>query len=101
MSYTEDFEGIKVNVQAAHITISDNLQQSIRKMLLRLRRRFSELACAEVYFTKNNGYSKAHRTVSIRLRIPGNDAFASDSGDNWLALIKCVEGKLSRQLKQI
>lgn len=100
MNYTEDFEGIKMDVQAADITISDNLQQSIRKMIVRLRRHFSELNWVDIYFRKNSNYSEANRKVSIRLGIPGNNAFASDSGDNWMALLKKVEGKLRQQLQK-
>ena len=40
------------------------------------------------------------RTFSIRFGIPGNDAFASDSGDNWIALMKNVQDKLQRQLEK-
>src|SRR5688572_12423440 len=100
MSYTENFEGIKMDVQAVDITISDNLQQSIRKMIVRLTRHFSELNWGDVYFRKNSEYSKANRKVSVRLGIPGNDAFASDSGNNWIAVLKSVEGKLRRQLEK-
>jgi putative sigma-54 modulation protein len=38
--------------------------------------------------------------VSVRFGIPGNDAFASDSGDNFMALLKSVEEKLRRQLEK-
>jgi putative sigma-54 modulation protein len=100
MNYTENLEGIRMDIQAVHITLSDNLQQSIRKMILRLRRHFYELNWVDVYFRKKSKHSAANRKVSIRLGIPGNDVFASDSGNNWLALIKSVEGKLRRQLEK-
>lgn len=100
MSYTETFEGVNMDVQAIHINISDNLQQRIRKMIKRLRRDFSELNWVTVYFNKKNEHSRASRTVSVRLGISGSDAFASDSGDNWVSLLKCVEGKLRGQLKK-
>lgn len=100
MNYTENFEGIKMDVQAVNITLSQNLQQRIREMIARLRRHFSELNWVDIYFRKNSSYAEANRKVSVRLGIPGNDAFASDSGDNWMALLKKVEGKLRRQLQK-
>lgn len=98
MNYTENFEGIKLDVQAVDITIGDNVQQEIRDMLLRLRRHISEVNWADVYLEEKSGKSTDKRTVSVRLGIPGNDAFASDSGDNFMALLKNVEEKLRRQL---
>lgn len=100
MNYREDFEGIRMDIQAVDISISDNLQQRIRKMIARLRRRFSELTWVDVHFKKKSEYSTANRTVSVRLGITDNDVVASDSGDNWIALLKCVEEKLSRQLRK-
>ena len=100
MNYTENFEGIKMDVQAMDISISDDLLRRMRKMIVRLRRHFSELNWVNVYFRKNSEYSTANRKVSVRLGIPGNDAFASDSGNNWKALLKSVEGKLRRQLEK-
>lgn len=100
MNYTENFEGIKLDVQAVDITISDEVQQSIRDMIMRLRRHISEVNWVDVYFNEKSGKSTDQRTVSVRFGIPGNDAFASDSGDNWITLLKSVEEKLRRQLEK-
>ena len=100
MNYTENFEGIKMDVQAVDITISKTVQQRIRDMIVRLRRHISEINWVDVYFKKESAHSTAKRTLSVRVGIPGNDAFASDSGDNFLALLKSVEEKLRRQLEK-
>jgi len=100
MNYTENFEGIKLDVQAVDITIGNNVQQEIRDMLVRLRRHISEFNWADVYLQEKSGKSTDKRTVSVRLGIPGHDAFASDSGDNFMALLKNVEEKLRRQLEK-
>ena len=100
MNYTENFEGIKMDVQAVDISISNTLQQRIRKMIARLRRHISEVNWVDVYLKKESQHATANRTVSVRVGIPGNDAFASDSGDNWMAVLKNVEEKLRRQLKK-
>ena len=100
MNYTENFEGIKLDVQAVDIEIGDDIQEEIRQVIVRLRRHISEVNWVDVYFQEKSGKSTNPRTVSVRFGIPGNDAFASDSGDNWVALLKSVEEKLRRQLEK-
>jgi putative sigma-54 modulation protein len=100
MNYTENFEGIKIDVQAVDISISDKVQQGIREMITRLRRHISEVNWVDVYFKKESEHATANRTVSVRVGIPGNDVFASDSGNSWMALLKTVEEKLRRQLEK-
>ena len=100
MNYTENFESIKLDVQAVDITISDKLQQEIRDMIVRLRRHVSQVNFVDVYFNEKSEKATVPRTVSVRFGIPGNDAFASDSGDNFYTLLKSVEEKLRRQLEK-
>jgi len=40
-----------------------------------------------------------HRPLAVGTSC--NDAYASDSGDNWMELLKSVEEKLRRQLMKI
>ena len=100
MSYTENFEGIKLDLQAGDIDISDDVQQEIRDTIGRLKRHVSQVNFVDVYFTDKSKKSTDAKKVGIRFGIPGNDAYASDSGDNWMALLKSVEEKLRRQLKK-
>ena len=100
MNYTENFEGIKIDVQAVDINISDKVQQGIREMITRLRRHISEVNWVDVYLKQESEHPPDNQTVSVRFGIPGNDAFASDTGNNWIALLKNVEEKLRRQLKK-
>lgn len=100
MNYTENFEGIKIDVQAVDISISDKVQQGIREMITRLRRHISEVNWVDVYFKQESEHPTDNRTVSVRFGIPGNDAFASDTGNNWMPLLKSVEEKLRRQLRK-
>ena len=100
MNYTENFEGIKIDVQAVDITIDNDLQQGIRDVITRLRRHISDVNFADVYITEKSEKSTDPKSVGIRFGIPGNDAYASDSGDNWMALLKNVQEKLRRQLEK-
>ena len=100
MNYTEHFEGIKLDIQAVDLTIDQEIQQNIREMITRLRRHISEINWVDVYFKSESNQSTDNRTVSVRLGIPGNDAFATLSGDEWATLLKGVEEKLRRQLRK-
>jgi ribosomal subunit interface protein len=100
MNYTENFQGIKLNVQAVDINIGDDVQKELRETITRLQRHISEVNWVDFYFEEKGGKSTNPRTVSIRFGIPGNDAFATDSGDHFIVLLKNVEEKLRRQLKK-
>ncbi|MDY0076994.1 MAG: ribosome-associated translation inhibitor RaiA [Bacteroidales bacterium] len=100
MNYTENFDGIKVDVQAVDIDISDNLQQEVRNTIARLKRHTSQVNFVDVYFTDKTQKSTNSKDIGIRMGIPGNDAYASDTGDNWMELLKNVEEKLRRQLQK-
>lgn len=100
MNYTENYEGIRLNVQAVDLVISDEVQRLIREIILRLRRHISEVNWVDVYFQQKDGKATNPRTVSMRFGIPGNDVFAEDSGYEFIPLIKNVEQKLRRQLKK-
>lgn len=98
MNHTEHYQGIQLDVQAANITLEDGIHERIREMLNRLTRVFPEITYANVHFENKFGKSTNQKAVSVRLGIPGNDAFASDSGDNYYALLSTVEDKLRSQL---
>ncbi len=98
MNYTESFEGIKLDVQAGDIDISENIQQEIRVAIGRLKRHVAQVNFVDIYFTDKSEKTTDAKKVGIRFGIPGNDAYASDSGDNWMELLKNVEEKLRGQL---
>ena len=100
MNYTENFDGIKLDVQAVDVDIDQDLQQAIRDMIVRLRRYYSDVNAVDVYFKKERAQSTEQRTLGVRFGVPGPDAFASESGDDWMALLRGVEQKLSRQLQK-
>jgi ribosomal subunit interface protein len=100
MNYTENFEGIRVDVQAVDITISDELQQKIRETIKKSTRYVSEINWVDVYFKEEENHSTNNKTLGMRLGVPGNDVYATDTGDNWFALLKEIEEKLRRQLEK-
>ncbi|QCR22492.1 ribosome hibernation-promoting factor, HPF/YfiA family [Pontibacter sp. SGAir0037] len=100
MNYTENFEGIKIDVQAVDISISDSIQQMVRDSITKLKRHAKKIDSVDVYFKEEASQSTDSRRVSMRVGIPGNDVFAEDTGENWFELLKNVEEKLKRQLEK-
>lgn len=100
MNYTENFEGIKVDVQAVDISISDDVQQFIRNSITKLKRNGTRIDSVDVYFKEETNHATDSRKVGMRVGVPGNDVFAEDKGDNWYELLKSVEEKLKKQLEK-
>lgn len=100
MEYTEHITGIKINVEAVDITISDDVKETIRKSISRLSRFYDRIEWADVYLEDKKEKRTKQKQVSIRLGIPGNDPFASEYGDSLHALLASVEDKLRRQLEK-
>lgn len=100
MQYTENFTGIKINVQAVNITIEDDVKDTIRKCITRLSRFYDKIEWADIYLEDKAEKKTQQKQVSIRLGVPGNDPFASEYGDNFHVLLTEVEDKLRRQLEK-
>ena len=100
MEYTENITGIKINIQAVDITIEDDVKETIRKCIARLSRFYDRIKWVDIYFEDKKDKKTQQKQVSIRLGIPGNDAFASEYGDNFHALLSNVEDKLKIQLEK-
>ncbi len=100
MNYSENLIGIKINVQAVDITVSDEMKEAIRKAISRLSRYFNKIEWADVYLEDKKEKSTDQKHVGIRLGVPGNDPYASEYGDDFSTLISNVEEKLRRQLEK-
>ncbi|MEJ8757117.1 ribosome-associated translation inhibitor RaiA [Pontibacter sp. H259] len=100
MNYTENFEGIKLDIQAVDIEISDVIQQNIREKISKLKRHAKKIDSVDVYFKEEASHATNSKSVRMRVGVPGNDVFAHDEGDNWYQLLDSVEEKLKRQLEK-
>ncbi|MCJ8164096.1 ribosome-associated translation inhibitor RaiA [Pontibacter sp. E15-1] len=100
MNYTENFEGIKLDIQAVDIEISDAIQQQVRETITKLKRHMKKIDSVDVYFKEEASHATKAKSLHMRVGVPGNDVFAQDEGDNWYELLKNVETKLKRQLEK-
>lgn len=102
MNYTENYEDIKLDVQAVDFTPEDAVNERIRRMLSYLKRFSSgRIVYASIFLQDKENKSTDQKSVRVQLGVPGPDLVASDRGDNFMALIASVEDKLARQLKKL
>ncbi|MBS1487428.1 MAG: ribosome-associated translation inhibitor RaiA [Bacteroidetes bacterium] len=98
MIHTHNFNGIKLDIQAAGIEVDTDMEERIKKLFSRLQRFYSHISHADVYIEDKKGKSTNAKSIKIRLGVPGPDVFAEDAGDNFMALLSSVEDKLRSQL---
>lgn len=100
MNYTENYKGIKIDVQAVNFDISNAVQEEIRASIDKLSRFTNNINAADIYFkTEGQGHT-TERILGFRLGIPGPDVFAEVHGENWVPMLKDAVDKLVRQLQK-
>lgn len=100
MNYTENFEGIKLDVQAVDFTPEKQVEERIRKMISHLKRFSSEIVYITIHLEDKGSKSTEQKSAKVILGVPGPDIIASEKGDNFMAMLANIEEKLSRQLKK-
>ena len=100
MNYTENYKGIKIDVQSVNLDISDAVQQEIRASIDKLSRFTQNINAADIYFKTEGQGATATNVIGFRVAIPGPDTFAEVKGDNWVPMLKDAVDKLIRQLQK-
>lgn len=100
MNYTENFEGIKLDVQAVDFTPEKQVEERIRKMILYLKRFSNEIVYITIHLEIKGSKSTEQESAKVILGVPGPDIIATEKGDNFMALLTSIEQKLARQLKK-
>ncbi|PZF74317.1 HPF/RaiA family ribosome-associated protein [Taibaiella soli] len=99
MVYTENYNGVKLDVQAVDIDISENTKEVIHEAIDKMSRHTRDINFVDVYM-KDEPHPVNSKTVRIRVGVPGEDAFADDAGEHFDPLIRSVTEKLIKQLEQ-
>ena len=100
MNYTENYKGVKIDVQAVNLEISGSVQKEIRNSIDKLYRFAQDINALDIYF-KTEGQGGAEVSiVGMRVGIPGPDVFAEDKGEHWETLVKSVTDKNIRQIQK-
>lgn len=101
MNYTENYKGIKIDVQTHHVDVSDDVQQEIRNNIDKISRHTGDINFIDVYFKTEGSGNNVTSIVGMRVAIPGPDTFAEEKGESWIPLLKSVTEKIISQLKKI
>jgi ribosomal subunit interface protein len=97
MNYTENYKGIKLDIQAVDTHIPDGVQETIREAIDKIGKHAPEINFFDVYL-KNENHATDNKNVRIRVGVPGPDVFAEENGEHWETAIRAVTHKLIRQL---
>jgi len=100
MNNTQIPQGVVIDIQAVDMTLDEQLQRKIFKMLAKFKQYFSKISSADFYLRKTSKRAASPRSIKVRLGLPGAEIFASDSGKSWKALMGRVEEKIIKQLQK-
>ncbi|EIM78694.1 sigma 54 modulation protein/ribosomal protein S30EA [Nitritalea halalkaliphila LW7] len=100
MNYTENYRGVKIDVQTIDLDISQTVQEEIRNCLDKMIKFTPEINALDVYFKLEGKGGATNSIVSMRVGVPGPDVFAEEKGEHWVPLLKAVTDKNIRQLQK-
>ncbi|MCH7411699.1 HPF/RaiA family ribosome-associated protein [Belliella sp. DSM 111904] len=100
MNYTENYKGVKIDVQSPSLDVSQEVQAEIRASIDKLSRFTQNINALDVYFNAEGNGSKATTTIGMRVGVPGPDVFAEEKGEQWIGMLKSVTDKNIRQLQK-
>ncbi len=88
MNYTDNYKGIKIDVQTHHVDVGDDVQQEMGNNIDKISRYTNDINFIHVYFKTEGSGKYETSNVGMRVAIRGPDTFAVDKGDNWNPLLK-------------
>jgi putative sigma-54 modulation protein len=92
---------MKLQIEAP-FQLSEPMENLVNEKINKLKTFFERITSAHVFFKDeiNRFQRKDQRTVEIRIEVPGNTLFASDSAETFEKAIANATDKLQRQLKK-
>ncbi|RZS96583.1 HPF/RaiA family ribosome-associated protein [Cecembia calidifontis] len=101
MNYTENYRGIKIDVQAHQVDVPVGLQAQIRKSIDKLLRFTPTINAVDIYLNISGKGKTAERILGMRVGIPGPDVFSEEKAkDRWNTMLRSVTDKNIRQLQK-
>ncbi|WP_291777602.1 HPF/RaiA family ribosome-associated protein [Cecembia sp.] len=101
MNYTENYRGIKIDVQAPQVDVPVGLQEQIRKSIDKLLRFTPVINAVDIYLNVSGQGKTAERNLGMRVGIPGPDVFSEEKAkDRWNTMLRSVVDKNIRQLQK-
>lgn len=90
---------MKINVQSIHFVADRKLIQFIQKKINKLQTFFGRMVRSDVFLRLNNE-GVENKTVEIRLKVPGNELFATEKARSFEAATVQATDALRSQLKK-
>lgn len=92
---------MKLQIEAP-FQLSVPMEELVKEKVTKLSTIFERITSAHVFFKDEiqRFQHKDQRTVEIRIEVPGNSLFASDSAEHYEKAIANTAQKLQKQLKK-
>ena len=91
---------MKITIQSPKITVSESQEEFITNKLTRLDRLYDHIENCHVVFKKEKTDLKSSIIIEVKVAIPGNDLFASETSDSFELAVDKVYSNLESQLKK-
>lgn len=101
MNYTENYRGIKIDVQSPHLEVGEPVQIELRSCIDKLMRFADDINEVDIYINKEGHGTALVTKLGMRVGLPGPDIYADENGDNWMGMLKSVTDKNIRQLQKL
>ncbi|TDB68068.1 HPF/RaiA family ribosome-associated protein [Arundinibacter roseus] len=99
MKKIEQFQNIKLDIQAENFDPENYILSRVRHELKKLMRLYGNIVGADVYLQQEGIVGQEHKMARIRVGVPGRDLIAEAISSNWLEAISEVGAKLRNQIQ--
>jgi putative sigma-54 modulation protein len=87
---------MRLDIQARHIDVSQQLEETIREKVAKLEHYFENIVDAIVYLHEESD----HKEVEIKLNVRDNTLFVKENGENFQAALDLALDVMKKQLKK-
>lgn len=92
---------MEIKIQSIHFDADEKLLEFSKKKVGKLTQFFDHIITADVYFRlENNGATVKDKVVDLKVNIPGQTLYASETSKTFEESVDSTVASLERQLKK-
>jgi len=85
---------MKIDIQAVHVTVTEELSESIKSKVNKLAHFYEDIVDARVYLHEEN----SHKNIELKLMVKDTTLFVKESGDSFSAALDKSIDTMKRQI---
>jgi putative sigma-54 modulation protein len=91
---------MQITIQSPKITLTEKQEEFITTKLSRLEHLYDRIENCQVVFKKEKTDKKSSILIEVKVAVPGNDLFASETSESFELAVDKVCANLETQLKR-